>query len=311
MTENTPKDPSLTLEVNNDEIESMMERYAKAQSNEERVETLNKLVGLFHRGRVLTPAAEGENKKPATVLISNKAGQSFLPIFTSKKHLAGRVMTPIIMNIPYLAANEMALRDGLNCSGIAINPYTDNLIFRKELLEKINAVEQKRKANATEGAPAGQRVQMSEKEYMMYELRQFCNVYLPKLLFAQGQQCVDDLCKDKENALDGWFEDAYQNKRLYPYLPEEFGVMPMDVSEEQLFIRIDMPTRDAGPGSCDRIYIAWDKEQEIGRYFGIQRADRQFELVEITSELRPVSHGEAPGEGTELQTIMELTKTGL
>ena len=35
----------------------------------------------------------------------------------------------------------------------------------------------------------------------------------------------------------------HTNKRMYPFLEEEFSVMPMGVSEEFDIVRVDMPTQ--------------------------------------------------------------------
>lgn len=302
MTKRIPKDQSQTLEINNDEIESAMEQYA----GERTVENLNRLVGMFHRGRVIVPANMGPKKQPAPYLITNQEGRIFLPVFTSKKQLTSKLPAPYLLNIPYIAANTMALKDGLNCEGIVVNPFTNNLIFRKELLVKIDEVEKKRQAAGEAGPAAGRKVKMTEREYMAYELRQFGGIFLPRILFDKAQEFVDELCDRKGACVDELFEASYQQKRLYPYLEEEFAVMPMDMSEEQLIVRIDMPTRDAGVGSCDRVYIVWDKVAKQGRYFTIERAAQGYVFGEVTSELRHLNYGEAPVEGAEIQRILQL-----
>lgn len=302
MSNKIPRDQSQTLEINNDEIESMMEQYA----DERTVENLNRLVGMFHKGRVIVPANMGPKKQPAPYFITNQEGKIFLPVFTSKKQLTSKISTPYLLNIPYIAANTMALQDGLNCEGIVVNPFSNNLVFRKELLVKIDEVEKKRQAAGGTGPVAGKKVQMTEQEYMAYELRQFGGIFLPKILFEKAKEFVDELCDRKEACVDELFEASYQQKRLYPYLEEEFAVMPMDMSEEQLIVRIDMPTRDASVGSCDRVYLVWDKVAEKGRYFTIERAAKGYIIGEVTSELHHLNYGEAPVEGAEIQRILEM-----
>ncbi len=54
---------------------------------------------------------------------------------------------------------------------------------------------------------------------------------------------------------------------MYPYLPEDFSVMVMDLSDSLLIVRVDLPVRDMGVPSCFRVYFAWNDETQEGRYF--------------------------------------------
>lgn len=42
---------------------------------------------------------------------------------------------------------------------------------------------------------------------------------------------------------------------MYPYLPEDFSVMVMDLSDSLLIVRVDLPVRDMGVPSCFRVYL--------------------------------------------------------
>ena len=84
--------------------------------------------------------------------------------------------------------------------------------------------------------------------------------------------------------------------------------MPMNVTQDQLIIRVDMPQKDIIQGLCYRVYIAWNRETRKGGYFMIEagKGPDLFELGEITPDKKQIEHGEAPVEGAELQTIIDL-----
>ena len=110
----------------------------------------------------------------------------------------------------------------------------------------------------------------------------------------------------KEEYIDSLFEESYQQKRLYPYLSEEFSVMAMDISEKLLMIRIDMPNRDLGEASCYRIYLAWNSVDRKGRFFTIEKGASGSVLGEITSDWKHANYGAAPVEGAEISRLLEL-----
>ena len=293
---NTPKDPNMTLELKNDAIEEMLEIYRK----EPTVENLNKLVGMVHKSRVIVPSNKGKDGKPVPFFIQNQQGDVFLPVFTSRQNFDPNIVTPFLMNIPFLGANATALKGGVDCAGIVINPSTHNLVFKRELLQKIEEVEKKQ----TEGVSV--KTNMTEAEYMQFERRQFGVAGLPKFLFAGQGEVIEGLCSRKEECMDELFEAAYQNKRMYPYLPEEFSVMPMDISEQQLMIRLDFPNRDITAGACERAYMVGDKANEKARYFTIERAAKGHVLGEVTADGKHIHYGDAPVEGAELAKIQEM-----
>ena len=127
-------------------------------------------------------------------------------------------------------------------------------------------------------------------------------------IFEQGKQMMDDLCEKKEEYVDQFFEECYQQKRMYPYLPEEFSVMVMNISQELLIVRVDLPPRDMGVPSCFRVYFAWNDVEQSGRYFTIERTQDpgRHLLGEFQKDWKHVDYGQAPAEGAELQKIIDI-----
>lgn len=295
--EKQPLDPKMTIEVNNDELEELLVNYAKEQN----VEALNKLVKHIHSCRVLVPANLTEDKKPVPCYIRNQNEQMFLPIYTSKKHIPQEPKSPAMMNMPFITVNKLVATGEPKCDGIVINAFTNNLIFKTELVKRIAEVD-----DAQRKLPKPQLLKLSPQEYVLFERNQFEYRYLPKKFFELGQEFVDAMCEQRENYLDQLYESSYQHQRLYGFLEDEFAVMPLTINDELLMIRIDMPIRDMNANSCERVYLSWKKNEKKGRYFAIAKAKGGTILLEVTPEGEHLTHGRAPVEGAELQALIDL-----
>lgn len=299
--ENKVLDQDISLNVRNDEVEAQIKRYLKEKTGE----NLNTLIELLRTRRILIPANSDEERKPKPCLIDSPSKGRFLPIYTSKEHVPKEPASDGLVNMPYLMANRMAASQGEDLSGIILNPFSDNLIFKRELVKRIEEVEK-----ARQNAPKAQTVQMTPEQYFAFERKQFEFGFLPRCFFEQGKQMLEELCEQKEEYVDHLFEECYQQKRMYPYLPEDFSVMVMNISEELLVVRVDLPERDMGRPSCWRVYFSWNDQTGEGRYFTIERtqeADVTL-LGEIGRDWKRIEHGDAPVVGAELQRIIDLVQ---
>lgn len=297
--EKEPTDPNMTLDVKNEDVEAQIGRYLEEKTGE----NLNALIELMRTRRVLVPANLNEEQKPVPCLINSPKNGMYLPIYTSKKEIPQEPKSAAIINMPFLAANNLVFQQNEEVGGIVINPFTQNLIFKRALVEKIEEVEKKRKEQ-----PQPKKMQLTPEQYMLFERKQFEFGFLPKRFFEQGRQMMDELCEKKEDYIDQFFEECYQQKRMYPYLPEDFSVMVMDLSDDLLIVRVDLPTRDMGVPSCFRVYFAWNNAAGDGRYFTIERTQEPGKhlLGEFQKDWKHVDYGEAPAEGAELQRVLAI-----
>lgn len=294
-----PTDPNMTLEVKNPEVEELMKRYAE----EKTAEHLNQLIERLRVSRMLVPAKLNDKKQPLPCLIKSPTGEMYLPIYTSKLQIPKEPKSEAIINMPYLALNKLAARPESKASGIVINPFSDNLLFKAPLVQKIEEVEAVRAK-----APKTKTMQLTPEQYVLFERKQFEFGFLPKRFFEQGMTMLEELCEKKEAYIDALFEESYQQKRMYPYLPEDFSVMVMNISEELLLVRVDFPNRDMGVPSCWRVYMSWNRDANKGRYFTIEKTKEKGVslLGEIGRDWKHVDHGQSPVEGAELQRVLDL-----
>lgn len=290
------------MELENDTLLELMKKYLAEQTPE----NLNTLILHLRECRILTPANLNEKKQATPVFIKNPNGEVFLPIYTDKDQLPEDAGAPVIVNVPYLEANAMIARDDILATGIVINPFTTNLVFKNALILRIEEVEKKRKENQT---PQTRTVQMTEEQYVLFERKQFEAVFLPKKLYAEKEAFVENLLSGKEAFVDQLFEESYQNKRLYPYLEEEFAVTALTIEEGFQVVRLDLPKRDCPVGACERVYFAWNQQSQEGSYFMAEKTnqDGTFKLVEITLDWQRKEYTETV-EGSEIQLIVDELK---
>lgn len=294
-----PLDPKLTPDVKNGEVEAQIKVYLQEKTGE----NLNRLIELIRTRRILVPANADDKNKPLPCLIESPENTKYLPIYTSREHVPREPKSTGLVNMPYLMANQMVAAQKESVEGIVLNPFTDNLVFKRPLIEKIEEVEKVRKSGVQQKT-----MQLTPEQYVLFERKQFEFGHIPKRFFEQGKAMLDELCEKKEIYIDEFFEESYQQKRMYPYLPEDFSVMVMDISEELLVVRVDLPNRDMGIPSCYRVYFSWNSSTDTGRYFTIERTqDAGVHLLgEFGRDWKHIDHGAAPAEGAELQRVLDL-----
>lgn len=305
-----PVDPNLTLDVKNEKLEELVKQY----TDEKNADNLNALIEELRKCRLLVPANINEEKKPVPCMLNSKDKGMYFPVYTALKQIPQSPRSEAIINMPYLAVNEMTAQQQENLGGVAINPFTDNLIFKMPLVLRIQEVEKKRRELAKQGGePKKKTLQLTPEQYLQFERRQFEFGFLPKRFFEQGQTFMDELCEKKEEYIDQLFEEAYQEKRRYPYLPEDFSVMVMNIAEDLLIVRVDLPAQDMAAPSCQRIYLAWNEVAGSGRYLTIETVKdaKERKLGELTLDWKKVDHGVAPVEGAELQYVIDLLQDKL
>ncbi len=276
-------DPNLTPEVKNPEVEALLAAYNQEKTGE----NLGCLVEALRRARLLMPATYNKSGQPVPCLIKTPEGGTLLSAYTCIGRIPPMSKNPAVINMAFPAICRMAAQSADQFAGLLINPFTDNLVLGTSLLEKIMGME--------------------AEPYEVSERRRFETQFLPGQLFEHGKAVIDELCAEREEYIDRLFEESYEQKRMYPYLPEDFSVMVMNISEELFLVRVDLPNRDIGALSCWRVYLAWSEMSGRGRYFTIERTGKKGvqKLGEITEDGH-VDYGEAPVEGAELPRIIEI-----
>jgi len=304
------------MEVNNnDNLKEILVKFRQDKS----VENYNSLIEKLIKANILMPA-QLIDKKPYPSLIKSGAGDSFLGVYTDKDQIPENQREGPIIGSPFMVANKMVMSSGDNIKGIVVNPFTDNIILQVNLPKRIVEVEARRNiiVNKNSGIEnlgkvvadekGNKALVMNEEQYNQFERTQFEVSYIPTELFTKGQEFIDQLVERREDYIDEMYEASYKNKRMYPYFTEDFSVMPINLSEELLLIRVDMPEKSVLFGNAFRIYIYWNSTTKEGRYFRIVQGKTKGQILfeEISKDKKAVQLGDAPVEGTEIKAISDL-----
>ncbi len=261
-------------------------------------ESLKKEVEAKQGGHVQLP----EGVSPIPCILKNPEGRVFIPIYSSQTQIPKEPVFDFVMTLPFRACYSMALNAKAPCEGVTLNPFSDNLLFKRELLEAIRKDEEARAAGMKQ-------VKVSPKQYhlMMRQKAEFHD--LPLRVFKEGAPFIYQLSDEKETLVNSIYQNAFQNPKLYPFSENDFEVMPLNINEELLLIRLDLPEVKIAAQLCYRIYITLNpKDEKVIHYFTIERGKEKGErnLGGILSDGKHCSFGEAPVEGAEIQRIMDM-----
>ncbi len=238
---------------------------------------------------------------PIPSILKNKDGVTFFPIYTTQEQIPKEPKYDVVMNVPFQSCVAVVMNGSLGAQGIAVNPFSDNLIFRKELLEALKKEDEALRAGATP-------VKLTPQQ-MMIVMRQKAEFSdFPTRLYKEGAPFVHQLSDEKEALVNEIYQGAYQNPEVYPYSENDFSVMPLDINEELLLVRVDLPEVKESAQLCHRIYITLNPKDDEIHYFTVERGRKKGEsnLCGVSREGRHMEYGEAPVEGAEIQRIMDI-----
>lgn len=242
-----------------------------------------------------------EGTRPVPCILTNKDGSTFFPVYTSQTHIPKEPKFDVLMNMPFKSCYTLALSESLKAEGIALNPFTDNLLLKKELLQAIRTDDEK-------AAAQGKQMKITPEQFkiMMRQRVEFHD--LPFRAYKEGAAFIHQLSDEKEALINEIYKNAYQNPELYPYGENDFAVMSLNISEDLMLVRVDLPPVKAPAQLCYRVYITLNPKSEEIHYFTIENAREKDarNLGGVDSEGKHVEYGAAPVEGAELQRVMDL-----
>jgi len=242
-----------------------------------------------------TPHPVPEGAQPLPCILQNEAGQKFFPIFTSNEQIEkgeGVPRYPITLNMPFKSCIDLIVKIK-GVEGAVINPYTHNILMN------IN------RENDASGVP--EPIQLSEPEFHALVRKQMEAALLPGKIFTKGEEFIKDLCSREGECLVEFFEEPYAQIGC-PYNADDYDFMTLSISDTLQLTRISMPHENSYPGTAETLFVTWNPEEKKAGYYGVLNAKRgEFnKLMEITPEGKAIDHGPAPGEGNELQSIIDI-----
>ena len=296
--------------LNNDELEALLAAYSSSKDPKD----LSKALESLHKANLLLPVVLKDGKPVPIFGVLKDTQESIVPVHTSAKSIKPEESRQLMITAPFLTVCKIALSND-KIAGVLCNHPAGVLRLKRELLQTAVQIEENRKKieeAKKNGTPIRQTIQLKEDQIPSFEMLKFGINYLPQKFFADGKSVVEGLCSRREEYLDELFEDSYENKRMYPYLPEDFSLMAIKLEDGTDVIRIDYPERDLMVGCCERSYLIWQESTGKSCYFGITREkDKQLRIRQFTADKKQIHHGTAPTEGTELQVIIDLARDNM
>ncbi|MDD7404112.1 MAG: SseB family protein [Butyribacter sp.] len=298
--------------MNHKEIEAALDelkRQKKTQLPADVLEALNKLTvvvpAVMPKGtspeilkKMLTnpgkdrPLPEGVNPHPC--IFENQEGESLLPVFTSEAELkkAKNVPNfPLLLNMDFQSCIHFVQRNP-KVTGIVLNAYTHNVIMHLN-------------PNAASGNQE-KKVTIEQYHYMMRQ--RFESSVLPKQLFEQKEAFIQKLANEKGECLKALYDEIYDGEIACPYVEEDFEFMFLNLREDFMVCQITMPAKNLAVKMCPSAIFAWNKTQKKIWYYAIvlSGGQNQAHLFEVYENGKNADLGEAPVQGNEISTVLDL-----
>ncbi len=286
------------MEITNERLEEAIREYAADRTRER----LSAVLNLLRPTKLLVPAMLKEQNQPLPCFLKTAGGEQFLAAYTSKGQIPDEPKSQAILSMPFPACNSLVAKPELNLAGMAINPFTDNLVLKTEFVKKLHEADQR----------AGQmrQVKMTPRQFDAFVKSQVEFAILPKRLFTEGEEFVDLLCERKEGLVDEIFREAYKESNMYKGSEGDYAVMPLSIGEDLTLVRVDLPEAGLVAPLCFRIYVTFNPLTKKAGYYTIEMAKEKGErlLGRVLPGGKHEACGEAPVEGAELQRIVDLAR---
>ena len=308
---NTPKMPD------NTKLEEVLEAYAKEQNQDNLSAVLNNLryahlfvPAVFPEGTdlaFLKEAKQGERIAipqgitPLPSILKNSKGEQYLPLYTKKEEIPKDQKFHTILEVTFRGSYMTVLKEGSKLEGLALNPFHENVLVKKALLEKLKVQDDK----MLEGRKV---VKLNAAQYHALMRRNIEFKTIPHMLFSDGDKFTGELCEGKEAFVCEIYRSAFPKEPGAPYAASDFDFMALNVREDLLLIRVDLPEKGLAPGLCLRVYLAWNEQTKKAYYFTIEKTKNKEErsMGRVDESGKRIDCGAAPVEGAEIQRVLDL-----
>ncbi|MCR5715338.1 MAG: SseB family protein [Lachnospiraceae bacterium] len=250
--------------------------------------------------------------KPQPVLIKTKEGKAFFPVFTSKEQIPADQKYPFLLFLPYTECAKIAAKEELKLEGIAINPFTDNLVLHQQMQAAMKAAQ-----DAADGAPGVRKVTLNASQMHEFLRNQVERQELPRRMFAEKESFFTLLTDGKEEALSAIYKEMYdkvsgnQEKAPVlssPYTEEDFELLSLNINEQTQLIQVTMPKKNRLMGQCSSAFLIRNPQTDECAYYTVRVTEKEKANVlgQVTGDGAYHELGDAPDEGSELYYILGI-----
>lgn len=251
------------------------------------------------------PLPISKEHQPKVCLLQKNDGTKVFPVFTSTGQIPSDKRPPALMNLPFKNVIIMLKNNPGEVTQIAVNPFTKGFVLNENL---VDLVDKRYKAGANNPQAVGTNVQLTEQQFHSVAHVKMSREYLPKALFEDPKKVLSDLKLGKERYVLDAYRHVYPDNVRPPYTEDDMAVMCLQIEDDLIITRIDLPEKYTQEGSPLRIYIT-----EHGGQYGYYLIEKgptglagQIAQVDETGAHNKIE--EAPDNGAEIETIMGLIR---
>lgn len=289
-------------DIDNARLEDAMQVYMKDQDKEHLVQ----LAYAIQNTKLFVPAMAVRKQKQGgfqPYIVKNGDGDMYMPAFTSMKKFPNNQKYQAMLKIQYKQCVSMLLDNPTLVQGIVLNPYSDNLTLKSQMLELSRKVEQSEKA-----APKAYSVKTDDFRMIVRHNVEFHKI--PEKLFAQKLEFIRTL---NEETLCELYKEPYTEvgqEAQYPYTKDSFEMMELSIREDLSIMQISAPSKYLYQTNCRELYIVWNPlTEQIGYYViekGMDTEEIKFHLDVFKEDGTWEKLEAAPAEGNVMNRVMEL-----
>lgn len=236
-----------------------------------------------------------EGAHPQPCILENDKKQRFLAVFTSEEELRKNQTAPkfpLTLNMDFSSCEKL-LKEHSDLEGIVINAFTQNVIFQ------LNKKQSEKKE-----------IQVTLEQFHILTRNKMESFYLPKQLFDKKGSFISELCDGQGAFMKEQYDALYTTEVANPYTEEDFEFISLNISEALLLVQLTMPQKHHSANTCATIYFAWNRDTDKVWYYAIVNKGEEegYHLHQLREDGSAADLGNAPAEGNELNTILEMVQ---
>lgn len=237
-------------------------------------------------------------------LLTKDTGEHAFPIFTSFAHIPQDKRSPVVLAMPFHTCLSMVMSNQDNVEFMVLNPFTNNIVLPKTILE----VAVKRR----DAVKREETVKVTKKELHQMVHNNVSLYMLPTYLFEHKEEGLKQLQHEEGSFMMQLYRSSFSKGDKMPPVAsaDDFSVLTLNVTEHMQITRVDMPNGTEKQGMCYRVYIVWMRETQKLRYYTLEKTEQGNYFGEITSDGKHELVTPAPDNGAEIEAVMNMV-TGM
>ncbi len=287
-------------DIDNTKLEEAMQAYMHEQVKDK----LMQLVFALQSTKLFVPAKPVQKKGGfQPYIVKNAEGDMYMPAFTSRKKFPQNQKYHVMLKLQYKQCVSMLLDHPTLVQGIVLNPFTDNLMLKTQMLELSRKIEQNARVQ-----PKAYSIKTDDFHMVVRHTVEFRQI--PEKLFSEKMEFIRSLSAE---VLCELYKVPYTEtgqEKQFPYTSESFEIMELSIRDDLSIIQIMAPSKYLYQTNCRELYIIWNPLTEQTGYYTIEKGldtdEKKFYLDVFKEDGTWEKLEEAPADGNVMNRVMEL-----